>query len=445
MSWHSMQKYTRMHGYRGHHICLVSLVLALALAAGWTWVPDAWATDPPGPFVREFENTTLRLHTAESTAEKRLLSEKLGVYFYGYLEGSYTQNFNNPSNRINELRIFDVNSNEFRPNLAQFNFRRAAKPSGNWIDRLGFKVKFNAGKDSDFIGGLNLPSAYADFQEAYLQYLAPIGGGLNLQVGQINSIIGYEWVGSPWNPNYSRSWMFGLGQPFTMTGVRAGYAFNNQMFGSLSVIRRINSNLAHGGPGVPWLGGDFEWIMSRRVKLTLFGIVGPGLGDVSVGWGGLLFGGGFVSFQATKQTSFVVESYYANQIDSSQVNPGKPARWGGVAGYFLHDFTKEWGLRVRAEIFDDPGGFVTCGGTTATQPRANVCFGATSTTAAQPVGQTLWETTITLQYKPQYKPLSHWTTRLEYRYDKSDHSVFQLGDRATNHQSTLTFDAFYSF
>ena len=116
--------------------------------------------------------------------------ENLRLYFYGYIDASYTQNFNNPSNRINELRIFDVNSNQSRFNVAQVVLGRDAQAGGDWLDRMGFKVKFNAGRDSDFIGGNNI-GPWADFQEYYLQYLAPVGSGLDFKLGQINSIVGY--------------------------------------------------------------------------------------------------------------------------------------------------------------------------------------------------------------------------------------------------------------
>ena len=75
-------------------------------------------------------------------------------------------------------------------------------------------MKFNAGRDSDFIDGVDL-STWADFQELYVQYVAPVGNGVHIQLGQFNTLIGYEVVESPHNPNYSRSWLFGLGQPFT--------------------------------------------------------------------------------------------------------------------------------------------------------------------------------------------------------------------------------------
>ncbi|MDF0644782.1 MAG: outer membrane beta-barrel protein [Nitrospira sp.] len=53
-------------------------------------------------------------------------------------------------------------------------------------------------------GGTNL-SQWADFREWYVQYLAPVGIGPNIQTGQINSVIGYEMLESPHNANYSRS------------------------------------------------------------------------------------------------------------------------------------------------------------------------------------------------------------------------------------------------
>ena len=396
-------------------------------------------TEESGSTVRESEHVALRLKRAEKAVEKRVLSEELRLHFYGYLEGSYTRNLNNPSNHINQLRIFDVNSNQFRPNLAQFVLVRDAKADGHWTDRLGFKLKFNAGKDSDFIGGFNL-NPYADFQEVYVQYIAPVGRGLNLQIGQINSVVGYEVVESPRNANYSRSWLFGLGQPFTTTGIRASYEFSDQLSWSLGVINRINSNLSV-DQGEPWIESAVGLSLSQKVTLTLYGLVGPGLNEVPVGWGSLLLGGGFLSIQATEQASIVLESYYANQINSSTISPAKNARWDGIAGYVIYDFTKQVGIRIRGELFEDPGGFTTCGGTTASQPRANVCFGATSTTPASPVSQTLWEVTATLQFKP----FSSLTTRLEYRYDKSNQNVFQVGGRATSYQPTLSFEAIYAF
>ena len=175
--------------------------------------------------------------------------------------------------------------------------------------------------------------------------------------------------------------------------------------------------------------------------MTLYGLAGPRPGATGTAGGNILLVGGFASLHATEQTSLVIESYYANQANSSMISTSGNARWNGVAAYVIHDFTAQWGLRVRGELFEDAGGFVACEGTTDYQPRANVCFGATSSASASPVAQTLWEVTSTLQYKP-FKSL---ITRLEYRYDKSNRNVFQVGGRATSYQPTLSFEVIYLF
>jgi len=417
--------------------CLI-LFMTLIIALGG-FPPEAWAEDTPGPVAQKVEHIALRFKEAEKTAEKRLVSERLGLRFYGYLEGSYTQNFNNPSNHINELRIFDVNSNQFRPNLAQFVLEREAKAGGSGWDRWGFHVKFNAGRDSDFIGGVNL-STWADFQEFYAQYLAPVGHGLKIQVGQINSLVGYEVVESPYDANYSRSWLFGLGQPFTTRGARISYEFNKQVSLSVGAIGYINSARADTNFD-PLVEYALAISPTEKVRLTVYGVAGPRDGPTGTPGGTLFLAGGFVSLHLSDRTSAVIESYYANQSNSSTISAGRNARWDGVAAYLIHDITKEWGVRLRGEIFEDASGMVTCQGTTEYQPRANVCFGATSSAPAPAVAQTLWEFTGTLQYKP----FASLVTRLEYRYDKSNQNVFQVGGRATSYQPTLSLDVIYLF
>jgi hypothetical protein len=418
---------------------IAQILARVALCVLVIAVGEAKAQATAGTANQDLDHVALRHKDSPKRVEKRVLSEELGLRFYGYLDGSYTQNFNNPANKINQLRIFDVNSNQFRPNLAQMVLEKEARPDGGWKDRAGFRVKGNAGRDSDFIGGFNL-SNWADIQEAYLQYIAPIGNGLNIQLGQFNTLIGYEVVESPHNPNYSRSWLFGLGQPFTTRGGRMSYDITKRISLSVGAISYINS--ARGNShNDPLMESALTISPSERLKLTLYAFTGPRPGSIGTPGGTILLVGGFASFQATAQTSLVIESYYANQANSSRISEAGNARWNGVAAYVIHDFNRQWGVRLRAELFEDAGGFVSCGGTTDYQPKANVCFGATSATSAPAVAQTLWEITSTLQYKP-FRSLM---TRLEFRYDKSNHNVFQVGSRATSYQPTLSLEAIYLF
>jgi hypothetical protein len=283
-------------------------------------------------------------------------------------------------------------------------------------------------------------SNWADFQEVYVQYIAPMGAGLDIKLGQINSLVGYEVVESPYNVNYSRSWLFGLGQPFTTRGVRAAYAFDKHVSLSVGVIAFINSARANTRYD-PLTEAALTITPSDRVTLTLYNLLGQRPGATGTPGGMLVQVGGYLSLHLTDRASAVIESYYANQANSSTISAAGNARWNGVAGYLIYDVTKQWGVRVRSELFEDAGGFTTCEGTTAYQPRANVCFGATSSTPAPPVAQTLWEVTGTLQYKP----IQSLMTRLEYRYDRSNQNVFQVGGRATSYQPTLSLEVIYQF
>ncbi|BCA56777.1 conserved exported protein of unknown function [Nitrospira sp. KM1] len=418
---------------------LLRFILSLFCISLFSSQTYAQSEDPDGG-IGYLEHVALRLKAAERAVGKRILSEKLNIRLYGYLEGSYTQNFNNPSNRINQLRIFDVNSNEVRPNLAQVVLERESQStSGNWADRLGFKLKFNAGRDSDFIGGTNL-SDWSDFQEFYVQYLAPVGKGLDIKLGQFNSVVGYEVVESPRNANYSRSWLFGIGQPFTTRGGRLSYRFDDQVSLTVGLIGYINSARADSRHDY-LVESALTLAPSKNTSVTLYALAGPRSGPTGTSGGTLFLGGGYVSVRVTDQASVVVESYYANQSGSSTISASGNARWNGVAGYVMYDLNRRWGFRFRSELFEDAGGYVSCGGTTDYQPRANVCFGASSTGSAPAVAQTVWEVTSTLQYKP----FDSLITRLEYRYDKSSQHVFQVGGRATTYQPTLSLDVIYLF
>ncbi len=369
--------------------------------------------------------------------EEHSLSKKLDLSLYGFVSTSYTQNFNNPSTGINNMRSFDGDSNSFRPNNAQLVFEKGANGDGSLEDRAGFRLKLNFGEDAKFSGGSGADDF--DFQEAYVQFIAPIGNGLTIQAGRMNTLIGYEVIESYVNPNFSRSFMFGMGEPFTVTGLRGSYDFNDYVSFAASVINDFTGLQVEtaGGVGTGNSSKSIEALLSinpmNNVAVSLFGFWGPEGARGASNSERILFGG-ILDVQATDKAEVVIEAYYGNQA-----NPGGAgttmARWGGVAGYFIYDFTDQWGARVRAEIFDDAAGTQSCAGGPALG-NALVCSGA-----AIPGGQTLWEMTYTLQFKPT----PNLITRAEFRYDESDQNTFQDGAGVGNNQSTLAFEGIFLF
>ena len=370
------------------------------------------------------------------------LGEKLDLSLYGYVETSYTQNFNNPESGINSSRSFDGDANSFRPNMAQLVLEKVAGSGGGLTERAGFRIKLNVGEDAKFTGG-NTGEDEFDFQEAYVQYIAPLGNGVTFQAGRMNTLIGYEVIESPLNPNFSRSFLFGMGEPFTVTGLRASYDFSDYASFAVSAINSFTGLQADENNSK-----SVEALLSLapmdNVGLSVFGFWGPEGGGRGVsGDTGRVQVGGIIDVQATEQLELVLEGYYGNQAsrtnddgtlrtndDGSLSN----ARWNGVAGYVIYDFDDQWGLHVRGEVFEDAAGGFSCAGEEGTLGNALVCSGG-----AAP--QTLWETTWTLQYKP----VPNLITRAEFRYDKSDRPTFQDGGSAGNNQSTLAAEAIFLF
>ncbi len=374
----------------------------------------------------------------EKMVKKHSLAD-LGLSLYGYVDVSYTQNFKNPSGNVNQNRVFDVDSNSFRIQLAQIVLDKEAKTGGPLEDAAGFRIKLNFGEDAEFTGG-SVSGDDVDFQEVYAQFIAPFGNGIDLRMGRMNTLIGYEVIESPYNPNFSRSWLFGFGQPFTTTGIRGSYDFTDQVSFSIGVINDFRGNISDDN-NTKGVESALFYSPTDWLGLTAYGFFsnnegGSGGQGASGNDDGRLLGGGIIDIQAMESTKIVLEAYYANQENAG--GTGNNARWNGFAGYIIHDFTEQWGFNFRGEIFEDAQGFASCfgDGTKGGGGKPGSCAPGRGG-----AGQTLWETTYTLLYKP----VPSLMTRLEYRYDKSDHKTFLKGNKAVDNQQTLALEVVYLF
>ncbi|MDH5700349.1 MAG: porin [Nitrospirota bacterium] len=387
----------------------------------------------PGGFL--ILGIALLVTFGESSLSDAAVLSKEDFKLYGYVDASYTQNFNNPRNsgpNANALRIFDGDSNSFRPNMAQLVFEKEGTLGTTAVEQAGFRIKLDFGEDAQFTGGRTGDDF--DVQEMYAQYVAPVGNGLDIRIGRMNTLVGYEVIESPLNLNFSRSWLFGLGQPFTTTGIRLTYPVNEMLVVSVGAINSF-TGLTADTNSAKSVEGLVSFKPFDQVGVNVYGIFGRE-GSNSAGTGQRVLVGSYVTFQATEQLGFVVEGYYANQAKGSAVSTAGNARWDGAAGYVIYDFDDQWGLRVRGEIFEDAGGDLSCLGTPGSGGNANACFGGVGGFA-----QTLWETTVTLQYKP----VPSLITRLEFRYDKSNRNVFVDERSPANNQQTLAAEAIFLF
>jgi len=116
----------------------------------------------------------------------------------------------------------------FNLNVVQL---RLDKPldEGSWA--AGYRADLWLGPDANTLGTASVfhnsageNSASSDFtlRQAYVALRAPLGNGLDFKIGVFDSVIGYESVESPSNPNFTRSYGHSL-EPQTHTGILASY------------------------------------------------------------------------------------------------------------------------------------------------------------------------------------------------------------------------------
>ncbi len=167
--------------------------------------------------------------------------------------------------------MFDFNDDDPQLDVAQLVIQHPIAESG----RFGFRLNMMAGS-----GVPEVTAAYGlfrdtstgiahhfDIPEFYVTYVAPAGKGLRFDVGKFVTHLGYEVIGGydGYNDNFSRGFIFGYGVPFTHTGVKASYAFNNEISAALLItngcdaVTRLNGTVTFAGQ---LAGGAFHEYVS---------------------------------------------------------------------------------------------------------------------------------------------------------------------------------------
>lgn len=357
---------------------------------------------------------------------KKDLSTNLGVSIHGLVDAGYEHNFNQPVGETNNLRTFD-NNDGFQLNQGNLHIEKDGT--------VGFVTDINVGQVAETLNASthysNTPldsgsGRWIDPTQYYLTYTLPVGSGISLQAGRFVTLMGEEVIPVYNNQNYNetRDFIFGLGIPFTHTGVRASYTFNDYLAatGGLNNGWDDPGNLNNGGPNY-----EGQVILSTKDKsllLTVNGMYGPNqFGHSNSNRGAV---DPIVTFKPSflANTTFVTEYLYGSETGKFQNGHG--ATWQGLAQYIVYDWNA-WEFATRGEMFDDEDGSRTG------------------------VHQTLWELTQTFTYK--VPDVTGLLVRAEYRHDNSNHHVFlnnNFVDPATGQhewkgQDTLLGALIYAF
>jgi hypothetical protein len=197
----------------------------------------------------------------------------------GYVDTSAQWNFgtgnaNNPPYKFGGASKADG----FNLNVVQL---RIEKPLDESSWAAGYRVDLWAGPDANvlgtqsfFGGGTHASSSDFAVRQAYVALRMPFENGIDWKVGVFDSIIGYESVESPNNPNFTRSYGHSL-EPQTHTGILASYRFNDVFSASAGVANTtysgINSRAQLGSVGT----GDNAYAESYKTYMASVAITTP--------------------------------------------------------------------------------------------------------------------------------------------------------------------------
>lgn len=394
---------------------LLAAVLVVALSgAGPLWA------QAPAPEKKE-----------EEKKPKTLWEE---TTLFSYIENSYTFNLTGAGRGgVNELRLYDFDEG-YTFNIAEFSIKK--DPSERYP--FGYGLVVTAGLDSQKNHSLGIfrdrddqfpfrNTEKFDLQQGYVSGTVPLGSGLTLKGGKFVTLLGYEVIESPNNPNFSRGYLFSLAIPFTHTGGLLSYTFTDWFSVTAGVV--VGWDNSQDNNDRPSVTGQFAFTPVKDLTANLTWIAGPEQNDNNTHQRYVL---DFVfNYTGIKNTTLGLNVDYGHETKEASLvaldtRQDTDATWWGWALYGAYDWTEKLTTVLRQEFFKDADG-------------ARTGFGSKLD---------LFSTTATVQYKI-WKGL---VGRLEYRHDSADEKVFKIRYDATRtlvpHSKTLdtiSVSLYYSF
>lgn len=332
-----------------------------------------------------------------------------GFQFGGLVYGSYNYNFNSPDSGSNNMRIFDQNHNDFTMDLLQLEVSKETE-SG-----VGFHAVLDYGETAGLIQsdwGGDLAHNF-EVQQAYMTYTFGIGNGVEMKFGKFATLLGGEVIESPYNPNVSRSFMFGYAIPFTHTGVLFSTALNDNISLTAGVVNGWD-NVRDNNNGKTFLGslglelGDLAWTFNG-----VFGAEDDDSGSSKTGVFDTV-----LTYSPMDNVDLLANFDYGTA--SEQVG-GDDADWTGLSGIItlggglLDESLADWSFALRGEWFSDPDGYRT----------------GIEQDLREVTGTFKWQMTENLQ------------ARLEFRHDWSNKDVFDDGSGYSDDQDSMIVEFAY--
>lgn len=395
--------------------CVLMLLVVLA-----SLPPPVWAQEVP-PSYSEPVNRFSELFSGFKQIPK-IGGEDW--HYGGYLDLGYVLDFNQPANDRWRSKATTFKVNDPKVNMVTGYLGKDATPQSRW----GISFGVQGGVDTEELvpespPKANDPISGADtlrhFSQANASYLMPVGNGLRLTGGLINSYIGYESFHAKDNANYTRGYLLD-NVPYFLFGLEASYPVNEKV--SLGFYAVTGYNYLANPNDLLSYGFQAVWQTTPRLTFTQNVYYGPDQNDTELEYW-RFFSDSIVEWNNDR---FLVAMAYDVGTEKQASVPGHPQfLWMAAALWTRWQVHGPWSVGLRPELYWDQNGLLT---------------GAE---------QFIKAVTTTLEYKiPPIFPLS-MQAKLEYRYDQSSGSgrgFFKGADnRLVRNQHLLIFALMWFF
>jgi hypothetical protein len=353
--------------------------------------------------------------TASANSVLELIKD---IEVHGFASSSYSYNFNQPSDNLNDLRVYDDDDNSFKFDTGELVIKKDASKIGDVGSRTDITYGFSNPKNnkSSGAGGVFTDDDF-DLQIGFVQYNAPVGNGLLIDFGKFGTHVGAEVMDGydGWNYTFSRSFLFNFG-PFTHTGVRMQYAVSD----TVGVLAMVSNGLDHqtDNNSAKGFGGQISWAPTDSVALyfNYFGSAESQTGDTKNTKDLRNFYDVVADIGVCKNVSLNLNFVYGSEENAN--GRTLDAEWWGFSGIVRYDVNEWFSLNFRGQIFEDDDG------------------------ARSGTVQTLTAFTIT----PEVRVNNNMVVRAEFRHDDSDATPF-TNDNGVGRdtQDTVAFNALFYF
>ncbi len=329
----------------------------------------------------------------------------------GFVSAGYSYNFNKPLSGQNTYRVFDVDDNTIKLDVAELVVQKAVSAPSE----IGFRFDLTAGSSIPRVAaasGLFRDAETGkaqdfDLQQAFVSYIAPVGRGLRFDAGKFITHMGAEVIEGydGYNDNYTRSILFGYAIPFTHTGLKVSMPFSDSFSAMVMVVNGWD-NVKDNNKKKSF-GGQLAITPSPKVALYVNYIGGAERNDDDVRHD--------IDFVAVlKPADPVALTLNVNYgTDQNAAGQGRNGRWFAASGALRVGLSESFALALRGEFFEDKEGVRT---------------GAV---------QKLKSVTLT----PEVKINKNLFVRWDLRHDFSDQKVFEKEGTPKDNQTTLAMNA----